>query len=198
MFAAPDIVPRMSLDSLENLRDDMLDMIARLKVTKYEATRAKPQVDRDVLLHRQESTPPSPFKEQLDEFRKRLEDAKTERYMRSIPLYPPGKIVHLVKTSSDDATASSCCCSVGATNDVEESAYAARWAQSVDFKEIVISSHFLDDHSSVNVMRELERIAKVFELPPPYTLEVDEPTVQQFHPRRAFATSLWRRSKASE
>jgi len=188
-----DIVPRISVESLENLRDDMLDMIARLKVTKYQATHAKPQVDKDSLLHREESIPPSNFKEQLNEFRERLEEAKSNRYLRNIPLYPPGKIVQLVKTADDEPRAG-CCCSSTATEQ-QDVPYAARWAQAHDFKEIIISSHFLDDHSSTNVLRELERTAEVFGLSSPYTIEEEVPPSSGFHPRRAFAASLFWRSK---
>lgn len=186
-----DIVPRISFDSLENLRHDMLDMIARLKVTKLEANRAKPNVDKDTLLHRQDSTPPSKFQEQLDEFQEQINDAKTDRYLRSIPLFPPGKIIQLVKTADDEPPAACCCSSSAAIDEKNNTPYAARWAQADDFKEITISSHFLDDHSTINVMRELERTASVFGLSSPYTVD-EEMASTHFHPRRAFAATLFR------
>ena len=190
-----DIVPRLSLESLENLRNDMLDMIARLKVTKFQATHAKPQVDKDALLHRQDSIPPSKFQEQLDKFREKRDEAMTRRQVRSIPLCPPGKIVQLVKTSDDAPPAG--CCSASSTAEVDESLYAARWAHVDDFTEIIISPHFLDDHSSPNVLRELERTAQVFDLSSPYTFEDQQVSSTTNDPSRgqAFATSPWRRNK---
>ena len=187
-----DIVPRISMDSLENLRNDMLDMIARLKVTKLEANRANQNVDKDTLLHRQNSTPPSDFKKQLDKFHERLHEAKGDRYVRSTQLFPPGRIVQLVKTAEEEPQ-SACCCSRPTVDEDQNTPYAARWAQAHDFKEILISPHFLNDHSTVNVMRELERTAEVFGLSSPYTIDEVSPT--HFHPRRAFAASLFRRNK---
>lgn len=190
-----DIVPRMSLGSLENLRNDMLDMIARLKVTKFQATHANPQVDKDMLLHREDSIPPSKFKEQLDVFREQRDEAMTLRDVRSIPLYPPGKIVQLVKTADDKPPAG--CCSSSAVEE-QDTPYAARWAHVEDFSEIIISSHFLDDHSSSNVLRELERTAEVFGLSSPYTFQEDAlSTENQKHPSGPFRrrVSLWQNYK---
>jgi hypothetical protein len=93
----------------------------------------------------------------------------TRRKVRSIPLYPPGKIVQLVKISNDAPPAG--CCSASTAAEEDESPYAARWAHVDDFSEIIISSHFLDDHSSANVLRELERTAQVFGLSSPYTFD---------------------------
>lgn len=167
-----DIVPRMSLTSLENLRNDMLDVIASLKVTKHQATNASQDVGTELLLHRQNSIPASKFKEQLDEFREQRDEARTIRDVRSIPLCPPGKIVQLVKTTATEPPAG--CCSFGAIaaagSDEQSAPYAARWAHMTDFEEIIISSHFLDDHSSPNVLRELERMAEVFGLSSPYDI----------------------------
>ena len=167
-----DIVPRMSLVSLENLRNDMLDMIARLKVTKFQGTHAKPDIHKDMLLHREDSIPPSRFKEQLDEFYERRQEAESVRgIIRAVPLYPPGKIVHLMKATDDVPKAG--CCSSSAIEE-QDSPYAARWAHGDDFTEIIISSHFLDDHSSPNVLSELERIAAIFGLSSPYIIQEDE------------------------
>ena len=97
------------------------------------------------------------------------------RDVRAIPLCPPGKIVQLVKTTADEPPAG--CCSFGATaadSDEQSAPYAARWAHVTDFAEIIISSHFLDDHSSPNVLRELEGMAEVFGLSSPYDIQVSD------------------------
>lgn len=185
-----DIVPRISMVALENFRNDMLDMIARLKVTKFQATHAKPQVDKDMLLHRQDSTPPSAFKERLDEFRQQREEAMTLRDVRTRPLYIPGKIVHLVPVATPDDVSSGCCCaSSSAVDEDMGTPYAARWGHVDDFGEIIISSHFLDDHSSANVLGELERTASVFGLSSPFT--VDENETDKRLPRRRGRFSMF-------
>lgn len=188
-----DIVPRISLTSLENLRNDMLDMIVRLKVTKFQATHAKPEVGKDMLLHRQDSIPPSEFKEQLDEFHNQRDAVMAARNVRTIPLCPPGNIVQLVKTT-DDAPLTGCCSSGSVVED-QHSPCAARWAHVSDFAEIIISSHFLDDHSSPNVLKALEDTANVFGLSSPFTVQENKPSSDASPPRRraSLATSLWRR-----
>jgi len=168
-----DIVPRLSLGSMEHLRDSAFEMIARIKVSKYEALHAK----RDVgevgrLIHQKVDTPASSFKEQLDNFRERLATKKNLRKELHIPLYPPGQIVHLVKTDEDEQPSG--CCSCGGKVDTilqGELRYAARWAHRDDFAEVFISSHFLNDHSSTNVLMELERVAELFGLSSPYTMD---------------------------
>lgn len=189
-----DIVPRMSLISLENLRNDMLDVIARLKVTKFQATHASQDIDKDALLHREDSIPPSKFKEQLDEFRERRVEAMTLRDVRTIPLYPPGNIVQLVKTA-DDELPTGCCFSSSSAVVEHVSPYAARWAHVEDFTEILISSHFLDDHSSPNVLRELERTAEVFGLSSPFDIKVDK-MLSENHALSPRRRSLWRHQKS--
>jgi sn1-specific diacylglycerol lipase len=179
-----DIVPRMSVGSLENLRKGMLDMLARLKVTKFQATHAGPQVDQNMLLHRQDSIPPSKFKEQLDEFLERREEVIALRDVRTVPLYPPGKLVQLVKTA-DDTPPTGCCSS--AAVEVQDTPYMARWAHVEDLSEIILSSHFLDDHSTVNVLREIERTAGVFGLSgPTFTVQQEDTTESR---------PLWRNQK---
>jgi hypothetical protein len=141
-----------------------------------------------MLLHRQNSIPSSKFKEQLEKFREQREEARTIRDVRSISLCPPGKIVQLVKTSADEPPAG--CCNfraAAAGSDVQSAPYAARWAYVTDFAEIIISSHFLDDHSSPNVLRELEGMAEVFGLSSPYHIQLTETPELSDH-----AVSLWR------
>jgi sn1-specific diacylglycerol lipase len=69
-----DIVPRLSFHSLENLRDDMLDLIARIKVPKYRImaglSKAKTFAESNAeTLHKSASIRPSPFSRQLEKFK---------------------------------------------------------------------------------------------------------------------------------
>jgi sn1-specific diacylglycerol lipase len=161
-----DIIPRLSLQSLERLRDDVLEMIARVKVTKREAICARRSCSAEtnnMLLHRQESIPPSTFCEQLADFRSHNEQRKSERTMLDIPLYPPGNIVHLVGTGETSSCPLSCKTGHG-------NPYTARWIEASDLGEVIISSHLLADHDPLHVLNELERIAAVFGLSPPFTI----------------------------
>jgi sn1-specific diacylglycerol lipase len=161
-----DIIPRLSLQTMEHLRDDVLEMIARIKVPKREAIHARRSYSAETigtLLHRQESIPPSTFYEQLADFRSHSEKRKSERAMLDIPLFPPGKIVHLVKTGETSSCPLSC-------KTGHDNPYTARWVEASDLGEVIISSHLLDDHHPLHVLNELEQIAATFGLSPPFTV----------------------------
>jgi sn1-specific diacylglycerol lipase len=69
-----DIVPRLSYHSLENLRDDMLDLIARIRVPKYQImaglSKAKTFAESNAeTLHKSTSIHPSTFSRQLEKFK---------------------------------------------------------------------------------------------------------------------------------
>jgi sn1-specific diacylglycerol lipase len=162
-----DIIPRLSLQSMEHLRDDVLEMIARIKVTKQHAMHAKRSYNAETngeILHSRESIPPSKFSEQLVEFHAHNEKKKEESPMLDVPLYPPGKIVHLVKTGEKRGCLLSC------KTDGHDNPYTATWVEASDLSEVIISSHLLDDHHPLNVLKELERIADAFGLSPPFTI----------------------------
>jgi hypothetical protein len=168
-----DIVPRLSLGSMEQLRESVLEMVARIKVTKYEALHAKRDVgELGRLIHQKQETPASIFKGQLDKFREHLATKRSRRKELHIPLYPPGKIVQLVKTKEDEQPSGCCSCRSRVNSHFRaESPCALRWAHRDDFAEVLISSHFLEDHKTANVLRELERVAEVFGLSAPYALD---------------------------
>jgi sn1-specific diacylglycerol lipase len=164
-----DIIPRLSLQSIEHLRDDVLEMIARIKVTKRQALYAKRSYSADTngkILHARESIPASKFSEQLAEFRAHNKKKKEESPMLDVPLYPPGKIVHLVKTGEKRSCLLSC------KTDGHDNPYTASWVAASDLSEVIISSHLLNDHDPLNVLNELERIADTFGLSPPFTIPV--------------------------
>ena len=96
-----DIVPRLSQESMEYLRDDVLEMIARIKVSKRDAviaSRGRGKETLDDLLYSKSSIPPSKFHDELTEFRMRYERKKDNRTMLNVRLVPPGNIVHMVNT----------------------------------------------------------------------------------------------------
>jgi sn1-specific diacylglycerol lipase len=171
-----DIVPRMSLESMEHLRNDMLLAIARIKVTKHEAMSKKSQQRPvDTILNSIGSVPPSLFSKQLEDFgvyqRKKKDEFKSDYKM--ISLYPPGNIVHVVSPDTRRTGSSSCCgssCSKVGLQE-EELPYGAHWAHLDDLAEVIISPHFVDDHKSPNVLLQLERVAEDFGLASPFLIE---------------------------
>jgi hypothetical protein len=93
-----DIVPRLSYHSLVNLRNDLVEIIARIKVPKHqvfdsnykhsnESTLAELP---DRLLHGREEIPPSKFLSNFDEFKQRQITRQHERYRQNINMTLPG------------------------------------------------------------------------------------------------------------
>ena len=167
-----DMVARLSLESMENLRDDILATVARIKVTKYQAMNAKRSVEIDKLLHPRDRIPPTEFSTQLQGFHEH-QLSKKECLVLNIPLYLPGKIVHLVSPVEDDGP-SGCCSGM---NQVDmafsegQQPYSARWAHREDLAEVIISSHSINDHRTDNVQHQLERVAGCFGLSSPFCFE---------------------------
>jgi hypothetical protein len=71
-----DIIPRISLVALEHLRDDILEMIARIKVIKHEALNSRGEVD--TLLYPKDQLPQTEFKKQLSLFHEYRRKVKIE------------------------------------------------------------------------------------------------------------------------
>jgi hypothetical protein len=103
-----DIVPRMSIEGFEELRDGVLDMICRIKIPKYQVTRTQQQLH-DKSTTDQSNTPlqsilldpdevkDSKFRQQVIEFWKFQADLKEKNSSHYIELCPPGEIIELFK-----------------------------------------------------------------------------------------------------
>ena len=67
-----DIVPRLSLSSMTSLRDNVLDMVARIKTSKYRVLRKIKEVDLEqavpLMVHDADCIPDSPYRDQLKLF----------------------------------------------------------------------------------------------------------------------------------
>ena len=149
-----DIVPRLSLHSIECLRDDVLLMIARIRVPKHMAFRDCRQLGltaRDktkcltvdslkTVTHDRGGTPKSSFYEQVRKFNQRQRKLKSKRTLGDVQLGPPGRIVHLVENCLNDAS------SYFDFLRQRETRYIPVWAEKVDLSEIQISKTLIDDH----------------------------------------------------
>jgi len=164
-----DIVPRLSLHSMECLRDDVLRMIARIKVPKHEAFRdsrglvlaakdEKQSVSINSLTavaHSKGDIPDSSFYEQVYKFMQRQRNLKMQRELEDVKLFPPGRIVHLVEN----------CLHGGETSYLDffrphETRYTPVWANASDFSEIQVSRTLLDDHHPDKYLLHLNNIAE--------------------------------------
>ena len=150
-----DLVPRLSLHSVEGLRDDVLLMIARIKVPKHVAFRDSRELglatkDRiqpvsvdslRKLAYEREGIPESSFYDHLLKFKQRQQKLKAKRALEDVQLSPPGRIVHLVENRLGGGS--------GYFDFLRqrEIRYIPVWADKADFSEIQISRTLIDDHS---------------------------------------------------
>ena len=164
---------------MERLRDEVLHLIARVKLPKYEI--AKRIFWHDVcggvelgdldfliqsnedMLYSTDGVPESDFVRQLHRFETMQQERRSNRGLtRAISLYPPGKIVHLVKTGQSKKCLHGLvgCITCGASNAGSE--YTPIQKENDDFNEIEISPTLWTDHFPNRVCIEIERIAKRF------------------------------------
>jgi sn1-specific diacylglycerol lipase len=96
-----DLVPRLSRESMEHLRDEVIHIVARIKVPKIEIAQRVLQGETllEDMLWEPDEVPDSLFKLQLERFKAVQAERRLNRgVVRSILMYPPGRMVHLVKT----------------------------------------------------------------------------------------------------
>lgn len=164
-----DIVPRLSLLSMEALRDQILELIARVKVPKIEVVNrlvrgvgtgsgsyvcTEPPADDPMNMHSIEEilyppdqVPDSEYRRQLTSF-KRIQDGRrlSRGPARSMKLYPPGKLIHLAKISESatcwhGVTKCLTCCTTNAGF-----VYTPMRINNDALDEIVVNPHMGTDH----------------------------------------------------
>lgn len=176
-----DLVPRLSVQNMELLRDEVLEMISRIKVPKLRVFQTfiwngilrsheesndpeKLAHDNAKILHAKENRPTNTeFYRQMERFKRIQEERKTKRGdHRNICLLPPGNMVHLVKiderrTCVHQLLKCLTCC----TSNVGYK-YTPVYVNNDDFDEITISPTMGFDHFPNRVCVELERVAEAF------------------------------------
>jgi sn1-specific diacylglycerol lipase len=138
-----DIVPRLSVDSVVGLRNDVLDMIARINVPKHKVISKRTDAT-TTYAHRRESIPLSPYYAQVLEFKEHQEKLKIERKIPDIKLYPPGRLVYLVENKAPVKSYR-----------LRQTSYIPIWAEQDDFAEIQLTKSFLSNHDPEQYMRQL-------------------------------------------
>eukprot|EP00980_Cylindrotheca_fusiformis_P027409 scaffold20339_cov128-Cylindrotheca_fusiformis.AAC.9 len=185
-----DIVPRLSVLALEDLRDEVLQLIGSLKVPKYQVFESifpktgqagqccgggsgNPEIDlqqnlvdlnqhiSDILVD--DSTPDTLYHQQLREFLQVQEELKRSRGgSRTLRLYPPGRMIHLLKTGEDHSCGHAarkcitCCMSNSGFS------YTPIYIANDDLNEIVVSPTMGTDHFVDRMCYELENVASDF------------------------------------
>ena len=138
-----DIVPRLSVHSVVGLRNDILEMIARISVPKHKVLGKSADINAG-FAHRRESIPLSPFYAQVLEFKEHQEKLKIERNIPDVKLYPPGRLVHLIKNKAPVTSFRR-----------RRASYIPVWAELGDFAEIALTKSFFTDHDPEQYMRQL-------------------------------------------
>ena len=155
-----DIVPRLSLQSLENLRNDVLEMILRTKVPKKDVfskfRRVATEASDSSLTFSRDETPSCQFRDQLNAF-KSFEQARKAELGEEVALVTPGQIIHLVKTAED--IPKRFWSRSGDPHQVPRK-YTPVWACYDDFTEIQLSDSFASDHDCCNLVDELQELAE--------------------------------------
>jgi len=165
-----DVVPRLGLTGVENLRHEVLSIFARIKVPKHIVLRPLSRHE-DVIeankrmLHGSSADipPESAFWKAVQEFEEVQKIKKTEGGP-DIGLFPPGNIIHLFRTTEDRR-----CLDLSCAFKKRPDNYVARYAEVDDLQEIIVSANALADHQPFTVLAELERVAESFGLMAPYS-----------------------------
>jgi sn1-specific diacylglycerol lipase len=146
-----DIVPRMSLHSVEALRSEVLQAIARIKVPKHKLRSVKD----DEILCDVSQIPDSHYAKQLEALRTHLEKKSTGRH--DIRLVLPGaRFIHLVKAFPEESDRH------GMHERTRRSTYVPVWAEAADFGEIGIRRNMFVDHTPGRLVSQFECAIETF------------------------------------
>jgi len=145
-----DIVPRMSYENMERLRDDVLEVIARIRIPKQRLMQilSKPCSDQDLaylnslLLHDMGNIPDTKYSRQLREFRLAQQRRKETSDLQYVPLFIPGSIVFISRSKRG---------------------HIVQWANRFDFSEIFLTPTFVTDHSTSTVITNIDDVITTFE-----------------------------------
>lgn len=149
-----DLVPRLTLDAVYKLRDDLLRLLARCRANKNTVLRSIMDKDSRAavkrLLHDSADVPHSDFLVQLQAYEEQMKHV--ERRVVQAKLVPAGRIVHYVKSHQE--TEKGWCCTTS-----YKQMYTPVWATPEDFTEIYVSSSMAMDHLPHLMLRIMKDVA---------------------------------------
>ena len=181
-----DIVPRMGISQFVNLRDDVITMIARIKVPKHQIFAIRPSVvsQGEAVLNGEENDdvglncsmfcarnniPDCEFVRQIAKFESRTRERELEEGFAGKLTIPGKKIVHMLTTSSESVLQKKkrclarCLC--GEVDQPDGDEYSAIYAELDDFEEVAVVRSFFNDHNPRLVLLALQGLARSFGLP---------------------------------
>ncbi|KAL7406581.1 hypothetical protein ABVT39_022615 [Epinephelus coioides] len=166
-----DLVPRLGLSQLEGFRRHLLEVLQKSNKPKWRiiagGTKCIPKSELPVEDDDPQSQPAAPPSSRLWLHPSDLSIALSA----STPLYPPGRIIHVVHNHPPET-----CCGQ------EEPTYSALWGDNKAFDEVIISPAMLNEHMPHMVMEGLNKVLEPFcplseqENSEPEEQEVDQPT----------------------
>ena len=178
-----DLVPRLAVDSFEDLRNQVLEMICRIKIPKHQVLRFRRHPggfkDSETLsafnsnaLCQKDDMKDSKFKQQLDQFYEFQASIRMARKAAYIDMCPPGEIIQLFRTEHKKLFLHARSNGMQEPNNINNNIllYTARWVTKEDLRNVIISSHMLADHDPINVKNRLQELAEhQFGLESPYS-----------------------------
>ncbi|KAL3793242.1 hypothetical protein HJC23_000784 [Cyclotella cryptica] len=173
-----DVVPRLSYESMINLRNDIIEMIARIKVPKYKVFNANlmPGSEKEVCdkvgkhLHKEDHIPQSKFWNEFNDYKARQQE-HTSSSVSPFKMTLPGRIVQMVRTSEKLSNNPCSCvlscvkCTACCGMSINTKKYKVKWSDKEDLSEIFISPSMLVDHFPYNIARALECAARSYDIP---------------------------------
>ncbi|KAL3065529.1 hypothetical protein OYC64_015655 [Pagothenia borchgrevinki] len=146
-----DLVPRLGLSQLEGFRRHLLEVLQKSNKPKWRiiagGTKCIPKSELPVEDEDPQSQPAAPPSSRLWLHPSDLSIALSA----STPLYPPGRIIHVVHNHPPEA-----CCGQ------EEPTYSALWGDNKAFNEVIISPAMLNEHMPHMVMEGLNKVLEPF------------------------------------
>ncbi|XP_067105601.1 diacylglycerol lipase-alpha [Osmerus mordax] len=141
-----DLVPRIGLSQLEGFRRHLLEVLQKSDKPKWRiiagGTKCIPKSELPV----EDSTQPPPVAPPSARLWLHPSDLSIA-LSASTPLYPPGKVIHVVHNHPPET-----CCGQ------EEPTYSALWGDNKAFDEVIISPAMLNEHMPHMVMEGLNKV----------------------------------------
>ncbi|CAK6969774.1 sn1-specific diacylglycerol lipase alpha isoform X3 [Scomber scombrus] len=166
-----DLVPRLGLSQLEGFRRHLLEVLQKSNKPKWRiiagGTKCIPKSELPLEDDDPQSQPAAPPSSRLWLHPSDLSIALSA----STPLYPPGRIIHVVHNHPPET-----CCGQ------EDPTYSALWGDNKAFDEVIISPAMLNEHMPHMVMEGLNKVLEPFcplseqENPESEETEVSQPT----------------------
>ncbi|XP_031701925.1 sn1-specific diacylglycerol lipase alpha isoform X3 [Anarrhichthys ocellatus] len=166
-----DLVPRLGLSQLEGFRRHLLEVLQKSNKPKWRiiagGTKCIPKSELPVEDDDPQSQPAAPPSSRLWLHPSDLSIALSA----STPLYPPGRIIHVVHNHPPESYCGQ-----------EEPTYSALWGDNKAFDEVIISPAMLNEHMPHMVMEGLNKVLEPLclvseqENSGPEELEANQPT----------------------